>query len=355
MSPDRRTVLKYTAALTAGAAWSAGRSSAADSRPTTGLGLVVYDCNTRRKWLRQRDDSFDLFDPLTFLKHCHALGAGGMQAALRVMTPAQVEPVRKFAAEHRLFIDGIISPPENTDDLARFEAEVMTARDVGVQAVRTVVMPGRRYERFKSLAEAREFERRAEAMLTLAAPVVEKHRVRLAVENHKDQRVADRVTLLKRIGSEYVGACVDTGNSFALLDDPYGAVEALAPFAFSVHLKDQALQPHDEGFLLGDTPLGRGSFDLPRMVRILRKAKPGLRFALELITRDALTIPCFSEKYWATLPGVLGRDLARTVRFVRDHPSAIQVVGTLTPEKQLALEDANIATSLEYARKELAL
>jgi hypothetical protein len=43
-----------------------------------------------------------------------------------------------------------------------------------------------------------------------------------------------------------------------------GSMEALAPFAFSVHLKDQALQSYEDGFLLGDIPLGQGSFDLTR-------------------------------------------------------------------------------------------
>lgn len=192
-------------------------------------------------------------------------------------------------------------------------------------------------------------------MLELAVPVVEKHRIRFAVENHKGQRIDERVGLLKKIDSAYIGACVDTGNSFALLDDAYGTIEALAPFAFTVHLKDQALQPYDDGFLLGDVPLGQGSFDLGRMVAIFRKAKPDVRFGLELITRDALRVPCLTDTYWATMPTVPGRDLARTLRFVHDHPAKVQKVSELSAEAQLELEDANIAASLEYARKELSL
>ena len=97
-----------------------------------------------------------------------------------------------------------------------------------MQAVRTVIMPGRRYEQFHSLDEFRQFEARGKQMLERALPIVEKHRVRLAVENHKDQRIDERVALLKQIGSEFVGACVDTGNSFALLDDPIEVVKELA-------------------------------------------------------------------------------------------------------------------------------
>lgn len=320
------------------------------------LGLVTFDFAIRRAWLRHRDPAFDLYEPLTFLRHCREVGAGGMQASLGVLDGPRIRELRNFADEHQLFIDGIVSPPRDAADLARFEAEIETAAQVGVQAVRTVVMPGRRYEQFKSLTDFREAEGRALRMLELAVPIVTRHRVRLAVENHKDQRIDERVALYKRLSCEFIGATVDTGNSFALLDDPYGAVEALAPFAFSVHLKDQALRENDRGFLLGDIPLGQGSFDLKRITAILRQAKPQLRMCLELITRDALEVPCLGEQYWTTMSHVSGGDLARSLRFVREHPAQqIQQVGSMPLEKQVELEEANVAASLTFAREELEL
>jgi hypothetical protein len=107
---------------------------------------------------------------------------------------------------------------------------------------------------------------------------------------------------------------------------------------------------------LGDIPLGQGSFDLKRMVEILKRAKPDVRMSLELITRDALKVPCLTERYWATLPNVVGSDLARTLRFVRQHASKeVQQVGSLSLEQQVQLEDANVAASLKYAREQLGL
>ncbi len=361
-SIPRRTALKRIAAsIVAGATCSpltgAWRLAAKDDSSTkSSMGLVIYDCAIRRKWMQQRDAKFDLFEPLTFLKHCREIGAGGMQASLGVLDAARVTALREFAAEHELFIDGIVNPPKDDADRARFEAEIRTAAEVGVQAVRTVVMPGRRYEQFKSLAEVREAESKAVKMLELAAPIVTKHRVRLAVENHKDQRLDERVALYKHLACEYIGATVDTGNSFALLDDPYETIDVLAPHAFTVHLKDQALREYADGFLLGDIPLGQGAFDLPRMIASLRRAKPRIRFVLELITRDALKVTCLTEKYWATMPHIPGSDLARTLRFVREHPAkSLQDVSSLPFDKQVELEDANIAASLKYAREELGL
>ena len=320
------------------------------------MGLVIYDCGLRRKWLQQQKPDFDLYQPLTFLKHCRSLGAGGMQARLGIMEPAAIRELRELAEANSLYIEAIVSPPGSDEELGRFEREIQTAVDAGARAARTVIIPGRRYERFQTLEEFKIFEARGIKMLERGASVVEKHRLPLAVENHKDQRIDARVALFEHLDSEYIGACVDTGNSFALLDDPYGAVEALAPYAHSVHLKDQAVLAYEDGFLLGDIPLGQGAFDLKRMVSDLRRKKPDVRFSLELITRDPLKVPVLTEGYWATFPDVPGKDLARTIRIVGEHPADnLQYVTKLPPEKQVELEDANVNQSLKYAREELGL
>ena len=93
--------------------------------------------------MQETNPDVDLFEPLTFLKHCHSLGAGGMQANLGVMTVDAVRRLGDFADQHNLFIDAIIKPPKSKEDESRFESEVKTARDVGVQAARTTIIPGR--------------------------------------------------------------------------------------------------------------------------------------------------------------------------------------------------------------------
>jgi sugar phosphate isomerase/epimerase len=354
---DRRTVLRRLGGLGAAVLAPSLRTAiAAEPAKATGMGLVIYDCGIRRKWLLQQDSKLDLFEPLNFLKYCRELGAGGIQASLGALDADRARTVRDYAEQFGLYIDAIVNPPKNKSDVASFEAEIRTAAEVGALAARTVIMPGRRYEQFNSLAAFREAAANGQRMLALAAPIVEKHRVRLAVENHKDQRIDERIALYKHFDCEFIGATVDTGNSFALLDDPYEAVEALAPYAFTVHLKDQAVREYEQGFLLGDIPLGQGCFDLKRMVESLRHVKPKIHFALELITRDPLKVTCLTEKYWATMPNVPGSDLARTLRIVRQHPATnLQQVSSLPLEKQVELEDANVAASLQYAREQLAL
>src|SRR5207253_5553332 len=120
-------------------------------------------------------------------------------------------------------------------------------------------------------------------------------------ENHKDWRAPELLDILKRLSSQWVGVCVDTGNNIALLEEPTAVVEALAPHAISSHLKDMAVQEYEEGFLLSEVPLGEGFLDLKRMVAVLQKANPTIQFNLEMITRDPLKIPCLTSKYWATM------------------------------------------------------
>ncbi len=114
---------------------------AANSRQTSRMGLVAYNCAIRRKWLQQREPSLDLFEPLTFLKHCRELGAGGMQTSLGVLDAPGSERTRLRRAtptvhrRHRQSAEGRCG-------LVTFEAEIRTAAEVGVQGVRTVVMRG---------------------------------------------------------------------------------------------------------------------------------------------------------------------------------------------------------------------
>ncbi|MBI1309739.1 TIM barrel protein [bacterium] len=351
----RRTILRQLSGAVATGLLATSRTTAAEAS-RTGLGLVTYCVKFRRDDLRQRDANVDLYQPQQFLEHCRSLGAGGMQCSLGILDASAARELRRSAEQNCLSIEAIVRLPEKNSEFDRLNAELQTAAAVGAKAARTTIMPGRRYEFFDSLEKFNEYDTRGRRMIEQAAPLAAKHRVPLAVENHKDHRDEQRIALFEHISSEFVGACVDTGNSFALLEDPLETVRRFAPWAHSVHLKDQALQPHPEGFLLADIPLGQGAMPLPEMVRILKTAKPDIRFSLELITRDPLVVPCLTEKYWATLSDVPAPDLARTLRYVHEKSTNnLQYPSKMTPGQQLALEDANVQASLDYARESLGL
>ncbi len=354
---NRRQLLLSLAggAAASGLAAPAG-SRANDAPPKTKLGIVLYALGIRQRHLRSLGRPAEADSPLDFLNYCHQLGAGGIQLPLGVLDATDAGQLREAAEQRGMFIEGIAGLPHQAGDVDRFAAQLSTAAQAGARVVRVVIIPGRRYERFDSLDEFREFERRGIRSLELAEPAAARHRVRLAVENHKDQRIDARVALFRRISSEYVGACVDTGNSFALLEDPLAVIDAYAPYAASVHLKDQGVCEYEEGFLFADVPLGDGFLDLQTIVERLRKAQPAVHFSLEMITRDPLKVPCLKEKYWSTLAEVPASDLARTLRVVRANadPKLPEISG-LPLAEQMQVEDQNVRKCLAYAREELGL
>jgi sugar phosphate isomerase/epimerase len=335
--------------LASGVAAAASRAAAA-AGPSTSLGLVVHSFP-----LRGKEKGFA--EAVRFFDYCRTLGAGGVQVGIGVRDDAYADDLRARSQAASMFVEGIVSLPRDEADVARFEAEIRTARRAGATVVRTAALRGRRYETFDSAAAFRRYADQSLHAMKLAAPVVTRHAMRLAVENHKDWRADELIALLKRVGCDQVGVCLDTGNSIALLEDPMDVVEALAPQAFSTHIKDMGVEEYPEGFLLSEVPLGTGILDLPKVVSLLRKAHPEVRLVLEMITRDPLKVPCLTEHYWTTFADLPGRHLARTLSLVRAHaPSRpLPRISGLTPAEQLQAEDENIRRCLAFGRGRLGL
>ena len=224
---------------------------AASPPPRSQLGIVIYalGIHQRANWSGRHQG---LAPAVAFLEECHELGAGGIQCSFDAQDAAQVRDLRQRAERYDMHVEAILEPPRDDADMARFENDVKVAKEAGASVARTVIIPGRRYERFKSLVEFRDYEQRGLQSLQRAQPVLARHRFRLAVENHKDQRIPEKLAVLKSLSSEWIGLCVDVGNNLALLENPLDTVRALAPWAFTVHLKDAAVRECDDGFLLAD-------------------------------------------------------------------------------------------------------
>jgi sugar phosphate isomerase/epimerase len=316
------------------------------------LGIVIHSYMYRRS--AHPESRFD--DPLAFLDYCHGLGAGGVQTGIGTRDQAYVKKLRERAEAHQMYLEASLALPKDRTDVERFTADVQTAKDCGITVIRTA-MGGRRYELFDSLDGFRRFAEQSWQSLVLAKPVIEKSGLRLAIENHKDWRVTELLDILKRIDSPQIGFCVDTGNSIALLEDPMEVVNAYAPYAFSSHLKDMAVEEYADGFLLAEVPLGTGFLDIPKIVATLRGKQPKVRINLEMITRDPLKIPCLTKKYWATFLDLPGRHLADMMALVRGNrpKTPLPRFGELGKEEKLKLEDDNVRRCLKYAEEKLDL
>jgi sugar phosphate isomerase/epimerase len=354
---NRREVLfsiggGIAASILSNLAWA---SESAMSKKTK-LGIDDFSYNIRRRAERAGYTPKVTQDPVTFLKYCHSIGAGGLQCAIGKRDQAYVKELRAYVEDNDLFIEGSVGLGGKVDT-ERFEAGVASAKAAGARAIRGYC-GGRRYEQFDKRQQFDEFAERSWNNIESVAPIVEKYRIPLAIENHKDWLIPHMLKMLQKIDSEYVGVCIDTNNSFALLEDPMDLVEAYAPWAHCVHLKDMAVCEYKEGFLLADVVFGEGTLDLPKIVDIIRKARAGIKFSVEMSTRNPLKVPCLSEKYWATLGDVPGVNLARTMRYVRAHASdknSLPNIDNLSVDEQVKLEDQNVRKCLRYAVEHLNL
>jgi 3-oxoisoapionate decarboxylase len=300
-----------------------------------------------------------------FLDFCHSFGAAGVQVGLDSLDPSYTDKVRRRAEELGMYLE-VISEFPKPDGSGNFEPTVVAAKRAGARCLRSACLDGRRYEVFTSLDQWTRFVTDSHARIRHALPVLERHKLPLGIENHKDWTADELVALLKHYNSEYLGACIDTGNNVALLDQPMYLVEALAPYAVTTHFKDVAVEEYPEGFKVSEVPLGQGLLDLNAVVRTVRQARPKAHFNLEMITRDPLKIPCLTDRYWVTFPHRNGRYLADALSLVRAHTRfrndplglfsrPLPVVSALSRDAQLNLEEENVRKCLSYARTQLGM
>ena len=143
----------------------------------------------------------------------------------------------------------------------------------------------------------------------------------------------------------------------ALLELPAEVVEALAPRAFTMHLKDMGVEEYADGFLLAEVPLGEGLLDLKKVIATLRKANPKVRLNLEMITRDPLKVPYKTDHYWITHER---RDEGRIRNFENTvlkqaWTKPLPRVTELGAAGALAFEDENLRRCAAYAKQTLKL
>ncbi|MBN3582961.1 TIM barrel protein [Algoriphagus aestuarii] len=321
------------------------------------MGIVVHSYGARWNSKTQSSMYPGFQNAIDLINHCKSIGAGGVQVGVNGWADDFAKQVRDVREKSGLYLEGSISLPKSSDQVPKFEKEVLAAKEAGAEVLRTVCLNGRRYENFHSEQEFLNFKAGALVALALAEPIARKHQMKLAVENHKDWKAAELAEIIKNLGSEWVGVTVDFGNNMALLEDPMHVIETLAPLAFSTHVKDMAVKSYDQGFLLSEVPLGTGIVDLKAGVEICKKHNPGINFSLEMITRDPLEIPVMEEGYWSTFPDTKAKELARTLRIVKETEpeNGLPNVTGLSEVERLAIEEKNVISCLEYSGKKLGL
>jgi sugar phosphate isomerase/epimerase len=194
-----------------------------------------------------------------------------------------------------------------TDRFAEFVERL--CRPLGVDVVGTVShLHGGRWLKEPPLDEQLE---RLAAGLKRLAPVAEAAGVYLAIENHADYRGYELASVLQRVGSKHVGARLDTGNAYCAIEEPVAAAEALAPYTFATHIKDEIVEaePGNRGLTPGGLltlrgcVLGEGHVDLPAIVDLLAQKGPfgnDLVLAMEVPAATVAASAQYARQAFAT-------------------------------------------------------
>lgn len=129
-------------------------------------------------------------------------------------------------------------------------------------------------------------------ILRAALPDFERARVCLAIENHDRFAAKVLARIVKRLGSDYVGICLDTVNSFGALEGPQVVVDTLGPWVVNLHIKDFVVQrvSHKMGFVVEGRPAGEGQLDVPWLLGALSAMGRDPNAILELWTPPQATL-----------------------------------------------------------------
>lgn len=330
---------------------AASLAAAAPQRVLKNMGSAGPGLTAR---IRSMGKSWDI------IEYCNSMGLGAAHTNFTPdLDPANIAKIRSQLNKYDMRATILVRTPRTDADLPKYEAAVKAASEMDGRVV-CVHDPfsGRRYEQFKSIEEFRTFDAMCRAAVRRAEPILRKYKMPLAIENHKGWRSDEMVEWVKSTQSEYVGICLDLVNSVSLIETPDQTIDTLEPYTIFVSFKDIGVDFYDDGILLSEVPFGEGHIDLKAIVARFQKKNPKMLFQLEMLTRDPLKVPIFTDQYWKVYePGApnLARDLARLTHYVRTHPPKhpLPKVSGMNPQQQLAYEDKLNQQCIDYARANL--
>ena len=133
-------------------------------------------------------------------------------------------------------------------------------------------------------------------------PDLERHRIRLALENGNIP-AQDLADTLDALANPRIGITLDTTNSLAIPEGTQQVVKTLARHTMCFHIKDFVVERawHRMGFIVEGRPAGEGQMDLPWILGELKSVKADPNAVLELWTPEQVDLAATMalEQAWA--------------------------------------------------------
>jgi len=291
-----------------------------------------------------------------YIDLCKSFGGDGCQFDFSLLSSTDedyLKRLRRSLEDKGMFLE-LSMPAQWLADQSTLTNAAAVAKELGVSRIR-VAINGRRYEDFSSLKQWKDFYSHWFEVMRQAEPLLRGQGLIVGIENHGDWMADELVEILRQIGSPHLGACVDFGNSLALLEDPLEVARKLSPYAVTSLLKDMTISSTEDGFLLTDVPLGQGIIPLAKIMEILRRGRSDIHFCLDMVTRDPWKVPFMKDKYWVTYEEKNeGRiEKFKTSILSKASSTSLPKISGMSSPRMLAVEDDNIRKSVSYAKRTL--
>lgn len=208
------------------------------------------------------------------------------------------------------------------------DAVVSVSRSIGATMIRLGLSPVLEGSRAKWGSRWPAFVAHAKETLIREAPRAAAAGVTIAIEDHQDFGSEELVALAEGAGPN-VGIVFDTGNPFAVGEDPVAFAKRAAHRIRHVHLKDYRAQFTDEGYRLVRCAIGDGAVPFAELRAVLSSQQPNaLTASIEPGALEARHIRLFASDWWRGYPPrdavelgtAIGR--LRATRLADDEPYA---------------------------------
>ncbi len=246
-----------------------------------------------------------------------------------------------------------ICPSSNLFDASQGSAEeqlsrmIGSARVAGSPIVRAVL--GNRCDRRGDIPIEAHIENTVRVLRLVRSRALDAG-IRIAIENHGgDMRACELKVLIEEAGTDFVGACLDSGNLLMTLDVPLAALECLAPYVLTSHARDSEIWRTPRGVAVRWVRMGEGNVGIGEYLRRYIELCPGRALSLETIAIEPRELNCLEPDFWEAYRAVPPWEFASYLALAERGHAPLDIESL--PEDQVAIrERQDLEASIRFCR-----